>query len=117
MSSEPNGKRPANPIWLIVKGVALTVTGFLAASGMTFVCVIQNSLHPHHLTLKLAHEQPAVFYAALFAVMFIWLLIAARFSWRNRTRLGLSLSAIAFIVFAIEAVNVLKFAYPVCNAF
>jgi hypothetical protein len=117
MSSEPGGKRANATFWLLVKGVALIATGFLASMGMGFVCVIRNALQPYPDDFKFAHEVPAAVYAAFFAVMVIWVFFAARFAWRNRTWLGLSLSAAAFIVFALKADNVLKFAYPVCNPF
>jgi hypothetical protein len=75
-------------VWLIVKGVALITTGFLVSVGMTFVCVVRNALQPYHGDLKLAHELPTAIYAALFTVMVIWVLVAARFAWRNRTGWG-----------------------------
>jgi hypothetical protein len=49
--------------------------------------------------------------------MIIWILIAGRFAWRNGSWLGRGISVIAFVVFAVNAANVLRFAYPVCNAF
>ncbi|EGF91231.1 hypothetical protein ABI_26460 [Asticcacaulis biprosthecium C19] len=49
--------------------------------------------------------------------MIAWLVIACLFAWRNRAPVGLALSAIAFAVFVINASNVFRLAYPVCNAF
>jgi len=106
--------------WLIVQGVALTVTGFLAAIGMTFVCYVRYKIfvstqtHPFDFGDRI---MPGAVYMTLFALMAAWVVIAGLFAWRNRTRLGLILSVIAFIVFALSANNVLRFAYPVCNAF
>lgn len=118
MSSEPKGKRTGTPVWLIIKGVALIAAGFLASIGMTFVCVIRSALQPYSYSdLELTHGLPVAAYAAFFATMLAWVFFAARFAWHNRTLLGLSLSAAAFIVFALSSNNVLRFAYPVCNAF
>ncbi|ESQ74545.1 hypothetical protein [Asticcacaulis sp. AC402] len=117
MTSELEVKRNRATVWLIVKGVVLIVTGFLSSIGMTFVCVIRNALEPSDRDFTFMHEQPAAVYAAFFAVMVIWIFFAIRFAWRNRNWLGLSLSAAAFIVFALKADDILKFAYPVCNAF
>ncbi|MFT4076713.1 MAG: hypothetical protein QM647_14410 [Asticcacaulis sp.] len=104
--------------WLIVQGVALIVTGFLAAAGMTFVCFVQNQIFARtHDVLDIGPDIPVATYPILFALMAAWLIIAGLFAWRNRTRPGLILSVIAFLVFALSATNVLRFAYPVCNAF
>jgi len=105
------------PIWVVVKGIALTATGFLTSGGMTFVCLMGRYLDPAWDKLGFVQEMPETLYAALFAAMMAWLFFALRFALRNRTLLRLSLSAAAFIVFAIRAENVLKMAYPVCNPF
>lgn len=114
-------------LWLIVRGVALIATGYLTANGMTFVCVVRGYIygyiHNIHSTpegsLKVgpAPHTPDVVYATFFIIMLVWLVIACAFAWRNRTRLGVVLSIIAFSVFAFSALNVLQFAYPVCNPF
>jgi len=104
--------------WLIVQGVALIITGFLAAAGMTFVCFVQNQIFARtHDVLHIGPDIPAAIYPTLFALMAAWLIIAGLFAWRNRTPLGIMLSVIAFLVFALSTNNVLRFAYPVCNAF
>jgi len=85
---------------------------------MTFVCLVSGYLqHPSPGGTKVGPDIPAAIYAAFFLAMIIRVLIAGRFAWRNRSRLGTGISVIAFIVFAINAANVLRFAYPVCNAF
>ncbi len=122
--SGPDARRPGAPVWVIVKGVALIATGVLASEGMTFVCAIGNAvgaaLHPYHgigqADVRIMGELPLPVYALFFAAMGVWLVFAARFGWRNRTWLGLSLAAVALIVFAYCAVNVLMLEYPVCNA-
>ncbi|WP_349320297.1 hypothetical protein [Asticcacaulis sp. MM231] len=102
--------------WLIIQGVALIVTGFLAAIGMTFVCVVRNYIYTG--TYKILGVDPGIpVYATFFALMVAWVAIACVFAWRNRTRLGLALLVIAFLVFALSAQNIYRFAYPVCNAF
>ncbi len=117
MSPNDTIKQNHAPIWVIVKGIVLIATGFLASVGMTFVCLIGRYLDPAWDKLGFVQEMPETLYAALFAAMMAWLFFAIRFAFRNRTLLGLSLSAAAFIVFAITADNVLKMAYPVCNPF
>ena len=106
--------------WLILRGVALSVTGFLAAIGMTFVCWVRYKIFVSTQASSFDFGDrimPGAVYASLFALMAAWLLIAGLFAWRNRTRLGLILSLVAFLVFALSANNILRFAYPVCNAF
>lgn len=103
--------------WLIVQGVALTVAGFLAGSGMTFICAVRYDLSARtHKALDLDIHPPG-YYAPFLGLMVAWLVIACVFAWRNRTRPGLALSAMAFAVFAVSARHVFAFAYPVCNAF
>src|SRR3569623_1129622 len=86
--------------WLIVRGVALIVTGFLAAIGMTFVCFVQNRTFAATHDVLNIDTTPGAVYATFFALMAAWVVIACMFAWRNRTPLGLVLSVIAFIVFA-----------------
>ncbi len=56
-------------------------------------------------------------YIVLFALMLGWMTVAAIFAWRNRNPMGLALTAIAVAVFALSAINVVRTAYPACNAF
>ncbi|WP_040309229.1 hypothetical protein [Asticcacaulis biprosthecium] len=105
-------------LWLIVRGVALIVTGFVAAAGMTFICVLRNRfLWRVDDSMQFGPGVPDAVYVAPFIVMIAWLVIACLFAWRNRAPVGLALSAIAFAVFVINASNVFRLAYPVCNAF
>ncbi len=107
-------------LWLIFQGVALTLTGFLASAGMSFLCVVNGHLDAgKHPLLDIGpNRAPDAVYAAVFVLMIAWIAVALVFAWRNRTSLlGLALAIIAFLVFAFSADQVLKFAYPVCNAF
>lgn len=101
--------------WLIVRGVALIAIGYLAAAGMTLFCLpgFRAAERASGFSLRAG---PDVFYWAMFALMMVWLVVAAIFAWRNRTPLGLAFVVIAFGVFALSANNVLRLAYPVCNA-
>lgn len=112
-----NGKRTGAPYWVIVQGAALTATAFLASSGMSFMCVMRNFDQLYGNNLNIAQTMPAPVYAGFFAAMLIWLFLAGRFAWGNRSWLGMSFSAAAFIVFAFTATGVIRYAYPVCNAF
>lgn len=104
--------------WLILQGVAVIATGYLAAAGMTFVCLVGSFFRPSSPgDVRFGPYVPEALYAGLFVAMIIWVLIAGRFAWCNRTWLGMTLSVVAFTVFAINSANVLRFAYPVCNAF
>lgn len=111
--------------WLIIRGVALIISGYLAAVGMTSVCRVRNHINANAFdassagygSLQIGADIPDAVYVAFFIVMAVWIFIACVFVWRNRTRLGVTLSAIAFSVFVLNAYNVLKFAYPVCNPF
>lgn len=118
MALKPEVKRTGAPARLIVKGVALTVTGFLASIGMTFVCLISGYIQmAGQRELAFYQEMPGALYAAFFIAMIVWMVIAVRFAWRNRTWVGMILSAIAFSVFSFYALQVLRYAYPVCNPF
>ncbi|MEM9965956.1 MAG: hypothetical protein AAGC58_11475 [Asticcacaulis sp.] len=103
--------------WMIVRGVALIITGFLAAVGMTFFCLIRNYLHDVDYYFLFSRRAPDALHLALFIAMIVWMLLACKFAWSNRNPIGITFSIIAFFAFAVNARNVLLFAYPVCNSF
>ncbi|MFT4091069.1 MAG: hypothetical protein QM645_10080 [Asticcacaulis sp.] len=104
--------------WLIIRGVALIATGFLAATGMTLFCLIRNYLDKDYESyFVFLRRYPDELHLALFIAMVVWLLLAFKFAWSNRSPTGITLSIIAFFIFAASARNVLLNAYPVCNSF
>jgi hypothetical protein len=102
--------------WLYVQGVALIVTGFIAAAGVASSCAYDNFMRFGRMDL-MGSGPGWNFYLSSIAIMVAWLAAACVFAWRNRTKTGYGLSAAAFAVFALSAVQVLTMAYPACNAF
>ncbi|ESQ80222.1 hypothetical protein AEYBE204_06270 [Asticcacaulis sp. YBE204] len=106
--------------WIIIQGVALILTTFVAAHGMSVLCLIRSPgiQGPHDgLRVGPGPEIPGAVYTGFFVVTIIWVVLAFLFALRNRTRLGLSLSIVAFLIFIFNAERTLTLAYPVCNAF
>jgi hypothetical protein len=105
-------------LWQLAQGVALIITGVFAASGASLSCALRNqaaygSVHPPFMS----QGSGLTTYLVLFALMAGWIGLVALFAWRNRSPASLTLAAIALAIFALSALNVLRMAYPVCNAF
>ena len=105
-------------LWQIARGIALIVTGFIAASGATLSCALRNKAEYGSVHPPMIGPDPGLsLYVVLFGLMVVWIGVALIFAWRNRNPSGLALSVIAVLVFAVSAANVMRTAYPVCNAF
>lgn len=98
-------------------GIVLIITGYVAAVGMTLACAVRNQALYGSADPPFALQSGMPLYLAAGGITLIWIVAASLFALRSKNAVSRVLVAAAAIVFVLSSVNVLRFAYPVCNAF